>query len=273
MAGDFLVNRDPMFLVQSNLTKIGLNVNTGSQLKAIRDLLHRNRAADADLNEQITRAEKTAASENDLANVIASDQAVSLMHESVFQGAAHSMAAAGMLAPFLETIFFQCFRGIGSNWAAVQTLNCRHERWQSAHAIQWDCHNVIVKGRSRTDLVQGILQLADTIGLLPLLPATIEETLSALYAYRNKMFHHGFEWPPEERAAFQKRIDESKWPSTWFERATVNREPWIFYMSDVFIEHGLNTADEVLMAFAEFVCDHMAGLPILSGSSEVGNDG
>ena len=33
------------------------------------------------------------------------------LHQSVFQDAAHSMAAVGMLAPFVESLFKQAFPG------------------------------------------------------------------------------------------------------------------------------------------------------------------
>src|SRR5207248_2198413 len=75
------------------------------------------------------------------------------------------------------------------------------------------------------------------------------------HAYRNKMFHLGFEWPMEERLSFEKAIADSKWTGGWFVKSTSGDSPWIFYMSKEFITHCLATIDKVLDAFGEFVRD------------------
>lgn len=230
-----------------------------AQLGAIHGLLQRNRDAEQAHTKEIQKAEEHARTLTGIWNDYAVDEHISLLHASVYQDAAHSMAAVGMLAPFLETVFSQCFRGIGSRWPSGAAPAATHDRWQSSHAIQWDCHNVIEKGRVRTDLVKGILQLADAIGLRPRLPADIEHTLSALIGYRNKMFHCGFEWPMDERLAFERRIADDKWPTTWFAKATSGGKPWVFYMTHDFIEHCLTTADQVLTAFGEFARDELIG--------------
>jgi hypothetical protein len=41
---------------------------------------------------------------------------VDQIHRSAYQEAAHSMSAIGMLAPFVETVFYQYFRGIGNRF-------------------------------------------------------------------------------------------------------------------------------------------------------------
>jgi hypothetical protein len=246
MPGSSPANLDPASSVRSSLTMLGLDFDADSQLKAIRALLQHNKNAKAGLAKHISE------------NPNALGRSESLMHDSLFQDAAQSMAAVGMLAPFLKTVFTQYFRSIGDTWAASNLPPAEHERWRSAHAIEWDCNNVLAKGRSRIDLVQGILQLADAISLRPYLPSKIEETLTALFAYRDKMFHHGFEWPLDQRIAFQNQMNEQKWPASWFTHETFECEPWIFTMTDEFIDHCLKTADEVLTAFAKFVCDEKA---------------
>jgi hypothetical protein len=230
-----------------------------AQLAAIKGLLQRNREAEQAHAAEIQKAEEHARKLTGMWNQLGVDETMSLMHASVYQDAAHSMAAVGMLAPFFEAVFGKCFRGIGRKWPKGVAPSAAHERWQSTHSIQWDCHNVIEKGRVRTDLVKGILQLADAIGLRPRLPADIEQTLSALIGYRNKMFHCGFEWPTDERLAFQRRITDEKWPTTWFATATSGGEPWVFYMTDEFIEHCLTTADHVLTAFGEVARNELIG--------------
>ena len=46
--------------------------------------------------------------------------------------------------------------------------------------------------KTKKDLVAGILQLCDATGLVKKLPSDLEVTLSALFIYRNRMFHDGF---------------------------------------------------------------------------------
>lgn len=235
------------------LANIDVDIDLDGQVRAIRQLIERNRAIEAELIKKYRRIADDPNTSGDQVG----DHLEGLAHTSVFQDAAHSMAAVGMLAPFLETVFYQCFRGIGNKWTAMQFPAGGHERWRSAHAFQWDCHFVIAKGGYRKDIVSGILQLAEAIGLQSQLPKDIELTLSALIAYRNKMFHCGFEWPPEERGKFQSQIDKSKWPATWFMTATSGGDPWIYYMSDEFIDHCMKTIDNVITAFGEFARDNL----------------
>ena len=81
-------------------------------------------------------------------------------------------------------------------------------------------------------------------GLTAHLPADLKPTLQALFEYRNNMFHFCFEWPTNERERFQKRTAD--WPSDWFSMATIDHKPWIFYLTDAFIDHCLTIIDSVL---------------------------
>ena len=64
------------------------------------------------------------------------------------------------------------------------------------------------------------------------------------------MFHRGFEWPPRQRQAFAERLDE--WPDGWFDSATSDGKPWIFYMSPEFIFHCIDTVEDVLRGLIRF---------------------
>ena len=116
---------------------------------------------------------------------------------------------------------------------------------------------MVKDGRTSKDLVSGIMQLADATGLSARLPRDLQATLSALFAYRNKMFHLGFEWPLDERLNFAKRITNEAWPNDWFAKATSDGKPWVFYLSKVFIEHCLATIEKVLDAFSVLVRDEL----------------
>jgi len=236
---------------------LGLDFDVESQLDAIQQLLRRNADSEAGHSERIEQAEEKAKRLSGIWNDYATDVYVSLMHESVYQDAAHSMAAIGMLAPFFETVFFQCFLAIGAKLESSETELGKHSRWEDAAKTKWDCHLVFKNGESSTDLVRGILQLAEAIGVSDRLPADLKMTLEALFGYRNKMFHCGFEWPIDERSKFAKRIANESWPTTWFSSATSGGEPWVFCVTSKFIEHCLSTIDLVLDAFGEFVRDEL----------------
>jgi len=166
-----------------------------------------------------------------------------LLQESVYQDAAHSMAAIGMIAPLFEAILCAYFQSVGSRRVHVAGV-----RAVASDHIYWDCHLVLENGHVRKDIVKGARQLADDVGLTAYLPTDFFVTLAAVFAYRNKMVHNGLEWTPRERKRFAQTIQESTWSAEWFVRASISGKPWIFYMSDEFIGHCINTAEALLDA-------------------------
>lgn len=172
---------------------------------------------------------------------------------SVYQSAAHCMAAVGMLAPFLESIFYQSFYGIKDNFFSTNSHPSDHARWEKATIDTWDCHFVWNKNSRRKNLVEGILQLSNSIGLRDFLPNDLDILLKVLFSYRNKMFHFGFEWPPDERKRFWKRVKNENWPSNWLDAATSGGEPWIIYLSDEFILYCVESIEEIINSISRFV--------------------
>lgn len=250
-------SKTPELDLRDHLFYLGLNLDVDAQLVAIQHLLYRNQTADEGLVREIREIEEHAKTVSGRLNDRAVDEWMSRLHASVYQDAAHSMAAVGMLAPLMESIFCQCFQGIGAKFFPSVGPVTSHDRWIAAHTAQWNCRFVIQNGQMRTDLVKGIEQLADALGMSQRLPQDLRKTLSALFAYRNKMFHLGFEWPLAERRAFAARITTEGWPTDWFSQASHGDEPWIFYMSSVFIDHLLATIDGVLDGFAIYVRDDL----------------
>ena len=185
---------------------MGFDFDYDSQMDAISALLYRLAEADVNLAINIENTRKIASHSSGDANESAVEQWVDLMHASIYQDAAHSMAAVGMLAPVIESVFKNAFLKIGAELP-------------------------------RGDLVKGIEATAKRVGLAPYLPYELTLTLEALFEYRNKMFHYGFEWPPNESRKFDNRL--SDWPTGWFEKATVDDKPWMFYMTPEFIQHCL----------------------------------
>lgn len=133
------------------------------------------------------------------------------MQLSVFQDAAHSMGAVGMLAPFVESMFHQGLLAVGERLIDAGQVPSTVPRFAEAPpAKRWDCHYVWKAGKARKELAEGIIQLSNSVGLSPHLPSDINRMLTALFQYRNKMFHNGFEWPAATREAFDE--NRMKWP-------------------------------------------------------------
>lgn len=228
-----------------------------AQLRAIHGLLRRHRQADEELSKEIKAIEEFAKQASGTANDRAVDEWVDHLHHSVFQDAAHSMAAVGMFAPFLESLFQHAFVNARDflerhGWSAPD-----HARWKIPSDQHWDCQYVYP---GRRHFVAGVMELAAITGLSDFLPAGLKKTLDALFGYRNKMLHLGFEWPQPERLAFAKAIAANDWEPSWFSKATSGGEPWIFYLSQSFIDHCLATIDDILNGLGAFVRQKELGI-------------
>lgn len=245
----------PESMPRDHIFALDLDFDFEAQLMAIRGLLYRNRLADGESRDEIKRIDDHARHLKGLPSEWAVDEWVDRIHGAVYRSAAHSMAAVGMLAPLLETIFFRCFQAIGTRFCGTALPSPSHERWRVDHAVRWDCHFVATGSGPQKDLVRGIVQLSDAVGLAVGLPSDIKPFLSALFGYRNKMFHHGVEWPLTERQLFAKRIVNEGWPMSWFPNASTDNVPWVFYLSDEFVDHGLAITEQVLDAIGCFVRD------------------
>ena len=220
-----------------------------AQLLAIRGALTRNQQAESAVAAKIKQLEdqvRTYAGGDQRYQMFLEGRWENAMYDTVFQDAAYSMAAVGMLAPFVESLFVSIFSGLREHDQSNNNTSRDDPRIAASQNEFWDPHFVIDKSGQRRDLVAGIGQLACTTGLSEYLPSGYDRTLSALFGYRNKMFHLGFEWPMEERIKFDERVRSGKWPANWFQSSRTDGEPWIFYMSAEFIRHCLTTIDEVL---------------------------
>lgn len=219
------------------------------QLKAIKELLHRNnQAAEAsrikfdELGQQLT------------ANPY--DEQLDRLHDDhfwsrVFMDSAHSMSAVGMLAPFMESLFVAIFAGL-RRWQVEDIGDARRQR---ADDQFWNPQIYFEKDMPKTNLVKGIEQLADSCGLQPFLPAGYERTLAALFAFRNNMFHNGFLWPAETISKFSNRVASEKWPDAWFTSVDKGGRPWLYYMSPEFCDHCVKLIDEIMDGTGRYLKD------------------
>ena len=199
-----------------------LDYDYARHVEAMRGLLYRNQQADVALSDKISDSEewvrRTTGEESD----VAVDYTVDLMEKSVYQDVAHSMAAVGMIVPFLEGVFKDVFERMNEDLP-------------------------------RGDLAKNILKVVNKRMLDPYLPAQFAPTMEALFRYRNDLFHWGFEWPTHIRQHFEDAT--AGWPDGWFEVATQGSEPWTFSMSTAFINHCIKVAEEVPEGLQDFLVD------------------
>jgi hypothetical protein len=201
-----------------------------AQLVAIADLLRRHKEEDEHTAAQIKEVEEFARRTSGLRNEHAIDDWIELLHGSTYQGAAHSMAAIGMIAPLIESLFYQAFQGIRTVYYEVNVIPSGSPRGAMDDVDKfWDCHFIYnpKHKRYKKELVLGIVDLAETVGLKNHIPEDLLLILPALYRYRNKMFHFGFEWPARECNSFGKEIAKEGWQQ-WFSSATRDDVPFIF---------------------------------------------
>ncbi|MFC5343575.1 hypothetical protein ACETK8_10085 [Brevundimonas staleyi] len=223
------------------------DIDLEAQLLAVRSLLSRNRTADEALIEEISRLGKQAQAATGPNSWHLVDHHVDLLHGSVYHDAANSMSAVGMLAPMIESVFVGLFRSIGRQGWPLNSHK-RSKRAGEGHEAFWNPQIYFPKPPEthRTDLTLGIPQLVEATGMEAAMAPDYKAVLKALFVYRNRMFHNGFEWPKATRAEFASLIETEGWPDDWFSRATSGGEPWVFYMSELLIERCFEVLDKAL---------------------------
>ncbi|MDE2879120.1 hypothetical protein [Candidatus Palauibacter soopunensis] len=190
-----------------------------SQLIAIRIVLERNRDAEEKLTTEIRKIEADIRERGGDSWMV--DHWVDTLHSSTFLDAAHSMAAVGLIAPLMESLFGRIVRYFKNE-----------KTWKDGR-------------RKHRGVVNAFLQIAKDIDLRGHLPDDLETTARALFEYRNKMFHGGLEWPEEDRTRFANRVDSAGWGDC-FSLAHSGNEPWFFYMTRDFVERCLDTFYEII---------------------------
>ena len=224
--GFFQDDRDSAYILISDL-------DIESQLFAISGILSRNESAEAAATQRIQELEEWAKKTNGIENQHAVDEWVDELHYSVYTDAAASMSAIGMFAPLLESIFTQAFSSLGVFYLRSGTSLPSHKRWtrpNTDNLDRWSAQTYFGSNEPRSDLFLGISQLSDATGLCDHLEKSDLDLLEALFFYRNRMFHMGFEWPMESRIAFLSHVEKKGWDD-YFSSSTSGGEPWIIYLS------------------------------------------
>ncbi|MDE0624026.1 MAG: hypothetical protein OXH83_20380 [Bryobacterales bacterium] len=219
-----------------------LDPHFGSQLIAIRSVLERNQEAEEKVSVEIARIEAEIRARG--GNSWMEDQRIDQLYSATFLDAAHSMAAVGLIVPLIESLFARAFGYLKDAIGESYSLGRGHERWQLDD--RWDYRYIWKRGRRRSGgIAKGIVQLAEAIDLKRHLPDDLERTLSVVFAYRDKMFHCGLEWPEKEVKDFANLVASNGWTDC-FTTADSGGDPWIFYMSREFTDHCLETVDGII---------------------------
>ncbi|MDE2870502.1 MAG: hypothetical protein OXQ94_02255 [Gemmatimonadota bacterium] len=201
---------------------IGLAILTpdyASQWVAIRSILRRNQEAEDQASARIRELEADIRA-NDYPQHWVDHHWLTEMHDKTFLDAAHSMAAIGLIAPLMESLF-----------GRIVTYFKDEKTWEDS--------------RRGVGIAKAFLKIAEDIDLRRHLPDDLGTTAPALFAYRNKMFHCGLEWPEQDRTNFAKRVQRDGWTSC-FSPARSGDEPWFCYMTPGFIERCLDTVYEII---------------------------
>ncbi|MCY3941488.1 MAG: hypothetical protein OXG29_10480 [Gammaproteobacteria bacterium] len=227
-----------------------------SHLIAIRDLLRRNRKAEAATARKIKKLAKQlrAAGGRDPEEAMhLGDYYADEAYLSGVQDAAHSMAAVGMLAPLVESLFVSIFGGLRKLNRDKALSSSENPRLAASQDQFWDPRFKIKSKSNRRDIVAGIRQLASAIGLSEHLPPDYDKTLAALFQYRNMMFHNGFEWLKDEGIGIKDRIQSSGWPDEWFKESKGLGDTRFFYMTPEFVQHCLDAIDQMIDGVGAYV--------------------
>ena len=167
------------------LTLLLHNFNYDAQLKAIQALLGQYEKAALHLQSTM----KKSYDDGDI------DAFGEQFYDEIYQGIAHSMSAIGLLAPFIESFFCQAFQGIYNDFSKPNSLAYSHPRLKQLTKESWNCRFFWKEGKYKSGLIEGIIQLAKAIKMFPYLPQTMEQTLQAIFCYRNNMFHWALNGP------------------------------------------------------------------------------
>jgi len=156
--------------------------------------------------------------------------------------------------PLIESLFFQAFQRIRTNYFGTDVIPQASTRSGLVKPDEfWDCHWFLNQGTNKKEkhLILGIMQLGEAVSLTPYFPRDLFAVLKALFQYRNKMFHFGFEWPPKECMKFATCMSDEGW-NAWFSSATRDKVPFIFYMTDQLIGRCFDLVHELLEGFGAY---------------------
>ena len=231
------------------LFRLVTEIDWESQVRAVRTVLSRNSKASAAAQEYIDELKATGRGQRD------EDDLLDALSQATFDDGANSMAAIGMVAPMVESLFSQAFSSLGLLYAEKGMEPPDDERWSVAgsHEHRWNCQYYFknVDEPPRQDIISGIVQISRASGLKNYITKADFVWIRAMLTYRNFMFHNGLEWSPQRRADFVKVMKEQKWEH-FFSFAKTGGDPWVFYIDKEVMADIPNVIERILDGMGKF---------------------
>ena len=174
------------------------------------------------------------------------DDVISIFYDAGFAELARSHAFICTIAAFLESLFSLSLPKVGSGFRGTLIKDHpRVVRFATSTPSFWDPRK---PKKDQSGIAVRIGDILAGAGLASYFGSDFGRLTKAIYAYRNKMVHNGYEWDLEERLDFEAQINKEGW-SGWFATATSGSEPWFFTMTPSFCEACLSLCNRALLAF------------------------
>ncbi len=202
-----------------------------------------------------------------------SEHSADLCADAAFNGTfadvAISQAAVGALSPMFETFFRRSAEELRKRWDN-RPLPDSSRKALLAPRYFWDPLLVATpngKKKKTKNIRLGYRQLLETLGLNHVIDPRSDDVIEALWVYRNCALHEGYEWSPEKLSAYKSKANPIRWSSQsrpthvtdpphrvpWFAECLVDGQPWLFLVTNAFVEAALDSLDRMAKALTEAI--------------------
>ena len=174
------------------------------------------------------------------------DDIISIYYDTGFADLARSHAFICTMAAFLESLFKRCLPAVGKSFnGSLPNNHPRVVRFANSLSSFWDPRK---PEKDQSGIAKRICDILEASGLNRYFGSEFARLITAVFAYRNRMVHNGYEWDPEERTQFNDQINRESW-SQWFSVATIGDDPWFFTITPAFHDQCLNLCNRAVLAF------------------------
>ncbi len=175
-----------------------------------------------------------------------------LAYAREFVSVACSQVVVGAICPLFEFLFIRAF-GRFQNMFQQTELTKSHIRWTADmdEDKRWNPKFYYDKKDKKTkeNLPDGYWQLLEAIGHADSISDLDAEIIYALFLYRNRVLHSGYEWPKNVRKKFcdvlkDRSKNYSRWMD-WFEVGRDDNEPWIIASTKLLADDAMTSIKTV----------------------------
>lgn len=183
-----------------------------------------------------TRRNETnvALANNDFTGECAGDEYADTCLTFVLENVACSNIAVAALAPLFESLFAKAIARFREFMKGLKPT--RHLRSELSDDDFWNPYVVATSTGQQKNVLDGFKQLMVTLGFERAICDELWRVLHALFAYRNKALHGGYEWLVDDRKALMGNIQRNHWDEWFFVQKDERGNPWLIWMTDAFIK-------------------------------------